>query len=149
MRTAAGIAIAVSTYHRQFTKELLAGALAAIENWRSGPELADTAVFYAPGAFELPLLAKTLAASGRYAAVISLGCIIRSDTPHFDYVAGECARGIMQAGLDSGVPVIFGVLTLENEQQARERTRGDETNRGYQAAEAGLRLIETLNSIPG
>lgn len=141
------IAIAVTDYHRRFTDKLLAGVRAGLDG---GPDPAPAAVevFRAPGSFELPLLAKKLAGSGAYSAVICLGCIIRSDTPHFDYVAAECARGIMQAGLDTGVPVIFGVLTLDNEQQAIDRTRDDETNRGFEAARAALMMIKTLDSGP-
>ena len=140
------IAIAVTNYHRQYTDKLLKGVRAGLGDGDPGFVLVEAEVFRAPGSFELPLLAKKLARSRAYAAVICLGCIIRSDTPHFDYVAGECARGVMQAGLDTGVPVIFGVLTLENEQQAIERTRDDESNRGYEAAKAALLMIKSLNS---
>lgn len=140
------IAVAVTDYHRRYTDRLLAGVRAGLGDGEPGFELGGVDVFRAPGSFELPLLAKQLAGSRAYAAVICLGCIIRSDTPHFDYVAAECSRGIMQAGLDTGVPVIFGVLTLDNEQQAIERTRDDETNRGLEAAKAALMMIKTLNS---
>lgn len=140
------IAVAVTDYHRRYTDKLLAGVRAGLGDGEPGFVLVGVDVFRAPGSFELPLLAKKLAGSRAYAAVICLGCIIRSDTPHFDYVAAECSRGIMQAGLDTGVPVIFGVLTLDNEQQARERTRDDETNRGLEAAKAALMMIKTLNS---
>ena len=142
------IAIAVTAYHRRYTDKLLAGVRAGLGDGDPGAALVEAEIFRAPGSFELPLLAKNLARSRTYAAVICLGCIIRSDTPHFDYVAAECARGIMQAGLDTGVPIIFGVLTLDNEQQAIERTRNDETNRGYEAAKAALAMIETLGSGP-
>ena len=142
------IAIAVTDYHRRFTDKLLAGVRAGLDGGGPDPAPAAVEVFRAPGSFELPLLAKKLAGSRSYAAVICLGCIIRSDTPHFDYVAAECARGIMQAGLDTGVPVIFGVLTLDNEQQAIDRTRDDETNRGFEAARAALMMIKTLDSGP-
>jgi 6,7-dimethyl-8-ribityllumazine synthase len=140
------IAVAVTNYHRRYTDRLLAGVRAGLGGGEPDFVLAAAEVFRAPGAFELPLLAKQLAGGGAYAAVICLGCIIRSDTPHFDYVAAECSRGIMQAGLDTGVPVIFGVLTLDNEQQATERTRGDESNRGFEAAKAALTMIKALDS---
>ncbi|MCY3694198.1 MAG: 6,7-dimethyl-8-ribityllumazine synthase [Chloroflexi bacterium] len=140
------IAVAVTDYHRRYTDKLLAGVRAGLGDGDPGFVLVEVEVFRAPGSFELPLLAKKLAASHAYAAVICLGCIIRSDTPHFDYVAAECSRGIMQAGLDTGVPVIFGVLTLDNEQQAIDRTHDDETNRGFEAAKAALMMIKTLNA---
>ena len=142
------IAVAVTDYHRHYTDKLLAGVRAGLGDGDPGFAPVEVEVFRAPGAFELPLLAKQLAGSGTYAGVICLGCIIRSDTPHFDYVAGECSRGIMQAGLDTGVPVIFGVLTLDNEQQAIDRTHDDETNRGFEAAKAALVMIKSLNSRP-
>lgn len=142
------IAVAVTDYHRRYTDKLLAGVRAGLGDRDPGFGPAEVEVFRAPGAFELPLLAKQLAGGRAYAAVICLGCIIRSDTPHFDYVAGECARGIMRAGLETGVPVIFGVLTLDNEQQAMDRTRDDETNRGFEAAKAALAMIKSLNSGP-
>ena len=83
-----------------------------------------------PGAFELPLAALKFAASGEYQAVIALGCVIRGDTPHFEFVAGECARGLMDAGLATGVPVIFGVLTTETQAQAEERASLDAHEQG-------------------
>lgn len=143
------IAVAVTDYHRRYTDKLLAGVRAGLGDGNPDCGLAKVEVFRAPGSFELPLLAKKLAGSRAYAAVICLGCIIRSDTPHFDYVAAECSRGIMQAGLETGVPVIFGVLTLDNEQQAIDRTRDDETNRGFEAARAALTMIQTLDTVSG
>jgi 6,7-dimethyl-8-ribityllumazine synthase len=97
-----------------------------------------------PGAFELPLAAKTFAATGRYDAVIALGCVIRGDTPHFDFVAGECARGLMDASLHTGVPVIFGVLTTETQAQAEERASVDRMNKGGESMAAALEMIELL-----
>jgi 6,7-dimethyl-8-ribityllumazine synthase len=101
-----------------------------------------------PGAFELPLAAKMFAASGGVDAVIALGCVIRGDTPHFDYVAGECARGLMDAGLQTGVPVIFGVLTTENQAQAEERADVTRMNKGRESMEAALEMIELLAPPP-
>ena len=97
-----------------------------------------------PGAFELPLAALKFAASGEYQAVIALGCVIRGDTPHFEYVAGECARGLMDAGLATGVPVIFGVLTTETQAQAEERADIARMNKGGESMEAALEMIELL-----
>jgi 6,7-dimethyl-8-ribityllumazine synthase len=101
-----------------------------------------------PGAFELPLAAKTFASRGGVDAVIALGCVIRGDTPHFDYVAGECARGLMQAGLATGVPVIFGVLTTETQAQAEERASLTRMNKGREAMEAALEMIALLAVRP-
>jgi 6,7-dimethyl-8-ribityllumazine synthase len=100
-----------------------------------------------PGAFELPLAADTLAASGDYDAVIALGAVIRGGTPHFDYVAGECARGISQVGLKHGLPVIFGVLTTDDVDQALERAGSGEGNKGFDTAVAALQMIALLDRI--
>ena len=101
-----------------------------------------------PGAFELPLAAKMFAASGEVDAVVALGCVIRGDTPHFDYVAGECARGLMDAGLATGVPVIFGVLTTETQAQAEARADVTRMNKGRESMEAALEMIELLAPSP-
>jgi 6,7-dimethyl-8-ribityllumazine synthase len=101
-----------------------------------------------PGAFELPLAAKMFAASGGVDAVVALGCVIRGDTPHFDYVAGECARGLMDAGLATGVPVIFGVLTTETQAQAEERADAKRMNKGRESMEAALEMIQLLAPPP-
>jgi 6,7-dimethyl-8-ribityllumazine synthase len=101
-----------------------------------------------PGAFELPLAAKMFAASGAVEAVVALGCVIRGDTPHFDYVAGECARGLMEAGLATGVPVIFGVLTTETQAQAEERADVTRMNKGRESMEAALEMIQLLAPPP-
>ena len=93
-----------------------------------------------PGAFELPVAARTLAGSGRFDAVVALGCVIRGDTPHFDYVAGECARGLQRAMLDTGVPVAFGVLTVETLEQALERAATGAGNKGGEAMESALEM---------
>jgi 6,7-dimethyl-8-ribityllumazine synthase len=101
-----------------------------------------------PGAFELPLAAKMFAASGGVEAVVALGCVIRGDTPHFDYVAGECARGLMDASLATGVPVIFGVLTTETQAQAEERADVTRMNKGRESMEAALEMIQLLAPPP-
>jgi 6,7-dimethyl-8-ribityllumazine synthase len=104
-------------------------------------------IFRVPGAFELPAAAQKLASTHRFAAVVALGCVIRGDTPHFDYVAGECARGLMQAGLDTGVPVIFGVLTTENTEQARVRADVRGMNKGGESMEAALEMAELFRRV--
>ena len=107
-------------------------------------------VFRVPGAFELPFAARRLAASGRYEAVIALGAVIRGGTPHFDYVCAESARGLMQAGLDADLPVVFGVLTCDDQAQALARAGGEEGNKGHEAALAALEMIAFVRALgPG
>jgi 6,7-dimethyl-8-ribityllumazine synthase len=101
----------------------------------------------APGAFELPLLARKLASTGRYEAIVTLGCVIRGDTAHFDFVAGEAARGIADAAATSGVPVIFGVLTTENVEQALERASVERMDKGGEAMDAALEMVAVLRQI--
>jgi len=136
------VAIVAARFNDTLVSQLIDGATRA---WRAhGGIEQQLAVQRVPGAFELPLAALKFAASGEYHAVIALGCVIRGDTPHFEYVAGECARGIMDAGLATGVPVIFGVLTTETEAQAEERAGLDRMNKGGESMEAALEMIELL-----
>lgn len=100
-----------------------------------------------PGAYELPVVARQLALSGRYDAVVALGCVIRGDTAHFDFVAGEAAAGLTRAALDSGVPVIFGVLTTENVEQALERAALTRGNKGGEAMEVALETLNLLRDL--
>jgi 6,7-dimethyl-8-ribityllumazine synthase len=102
-----------------------------------------------PGAFELPLTAKLLAQTKRYSAIICLGAVVRGETPHFDYVAGECARGIADVALSEKLPVIFGVLTTDNEQQAWDRCGGKNGHAGERAADAALEMIALACRIAG
>lgn len=139
-------AVVVARYNEAYTSRLLDGAMRAFEECGVARDRVDVA--WVPGSFEIPIVARRQALGGKYDAVVCLGAVIRSDTPHFDYVAGEAARGIMEAGLQSGVPVIFGVLTLNNEEQAKVRTLPDETNRGYQAALAGVEMATLLSRLP-
>ena len=108
----------------------------------------DAPVFRVPGAFELPLVAKRLAESGRWDAVICLGAVIRGDTPHFEYVAGECAAGLTRVALDTGVPVVFGVLTTDDLDQALARAGGAEGNKGAEAAATALETAALLRTLP-
>lgn len=100
-----------------------------------------------PGAFELPVAARAMAKTKRFSAVICLGCVVRGDTPHFDYVAGEAARGIQQVSVDECLPVIFGVLTTETFEQARDRTGGAHGHAGERAAEAAVEMVAVLRAI--
>jgi 6,7-dimethyl-8-ribityllumazine synthase len=137
------VVLLAARFNATLVDQLIAGARDA---WSGhGGEDAGLLVERVPGAFELPLAAKMFAASGRVDAVVALGCVIRGDTPHFDYVAGECARGLMDAGLSTGVPVIFGVLTTENQAQAEERADIARMNKGRESLEAALEMIQLLS----
>jgi 6,7-dimethyl-8-ribityllumazine synthase len=102
---------------------------------------------YAPGAFEFPLAAQKLARSGNYDAIIALGAVIRGSTPHFDYVAGECTKGLAQVSLDAGIPVSFGVLTVDSIEQAIERSGTKAGNKGAEAAATALEMVSLLGKI--
>jgi len=139
-------AVAVSRFNEVVTTRLLDGALAAFR--RHGAEDEDLEVAWAPGAFELPLVALRLARSGQFDAVVCVGAVIRGETAHFDYVAGECARGVRQVGLETGVPCIFGVLTTETLEQALDRAGGAHGNKGWEAATAAMEMAALLESLP-
>jgi len=141
----ARVAVVAARFNAAIVERLLEGALETLE--RHGLPAAAVDVARVPGAFEIPLAAQRLAASRRYQAVIALGAVIRGDTPHFEYVAGECARGLMQVGLESGVPVLFGVLTVEDLAQAEARAGRDQGNKGREAALAALEMISLLRAL--
>ena len=137
-------AIVVARFNRDVTDRLLAGA----ERVLTAHGAASVDVARVPGAYEIPVVAKRLAGSGTVDAVICLGTVIRGDTPHFDYVCGEAARGIQQAQLDTGVPVMFGVLTVNTEQQALDRVEGVVmTNKGEEAAEGAVEMAVLLKCL--
>ncbi|HVF47595.1 MAG TPA: 6,7-dimethyl-8-ribityllumazine synthase [Pyrinomonadaceae bacterium] len=133
-------AIVTARWNDAFTSRLEAGAVDALAG--RGAQRADIETFYVPGAFELPAACLKAAKSGEFHAVIALGVVIRGDTPHFDYVAGQAAAGIMQASLLTDVPVMFGVITAENAEQADARCGEKADNKGYEAA---LSAIEMAN----
>jgi 6,7-dimethyl-8-ribityllumazine synthase len=139
------VAIVVSRFNEPITGELLSGARRELRE--RGVADDDVTVAWVPGAFELPLVAKHLARSGVCDGVVCLGAVIRGDTPHFDYVAGEAARGLQQAALDTGVPIVFGVLTTDTQQQALDRVGGCEGHKGEEAADTALEMIELLRRI--
>lgn len=140
------IAIACSRFNDTITERLLAGAQGALR--RHGVEESAVYVAWVPGAFELPLLVRRLARSRRHDAVIALGAIIRGATDHYEYVAGQCAAGLQQASLDSGIPVVFGVLTTDTIEQAIERSGTKAGNRGADAAAAAIEMVNVLRAIP-
>lgn len=137
--------IAVAQFNEMITKSLLNGAEETLQE--SGLSKADYDVVWVPGCFELPIVAQQAAASGRYDCVITLGAVIRGETPHFDFVAQEAARGTMDVALKTGVPVIFGVLTTNTVEQALNRSGIKHGNKGRDAASAALKMIQTLNSL--
>jgi len=141
------VAIVVSRFNELFTERLLGGALDCLQ--RHGAADAALHVVRVPGSFEVPLMAKTLAESGRFDAVVCLAAVIRGDTPHFDYVAAEIAKGIAQVGLMSGVPVAFGVLTTDNLEQAVERAGAKAGNKGWDAALSAIEMVNVLQSVRG
>lgn len=145
--TARGLkfAIVVSRFNSLVTQRLLDGALDALRR-HEADENAIT-IAWTPGSFELPLVAQRLAKTGKFDAVICLGCIIRGDTPHFEYVASETAKGIAQVMLDTGVPVVFGVVTADNLEQALERAGAKAGNRGFDAALTAMEMANLLRRI--
>lgn len=138
-------AVIISRFNHFITGHLLDGAEDALK--RHGVSDDDITVVWVPGAFEIPLVAKRLAQSGEYSGVICLGAVIRGATPHFDYVAAEVSKGIAAVGLDTGVPVIFGVVTTDNIEQAIERAGTKSGNKGWDAALTALELADLNRKI--
>ena len=143
----ARVAVVAADYHATIVGRLLDGAVATLEAAGLGRDRITVAT--APGAFELPLVARALAETGGYAAVVTLGCVIRGGTPHFDYVCAEAARGVGAASRETGVPIAFGVLTCDTLEQAEERAGGAHGNKGEEAATAALHAAGTLAAIGG
>jgi len=141
----ARFAIVASRFNAPVTSALLEGAVATLAE--HGVPDDHVSVVQVPGAFEIPITAKRLAASGRFEAIIALGAVVRGGTPHFEYVAGECARGIARVAVEENVPVIFGVLTTDTDAQARARAGGEDGNKGSEAAIAGLEMVTVLRRL--
>ncbi|HEB49576.1 MAG TPA: 6,7-dimethyl-8-ribityllumazine synthase [Desulfobulbus sp.] len=139
------IGIIVARFNSFISEKLLEGAIDSLV--RSGVRAEDIDVARVPGAFEIPLVAQKMARSGRFDAVICLGVVIRGATPHFDYVAGEVAKGTAQVMLDTGVPVLFGVLTTETIEQAIERAGSKAGNKGSDVAVAALEMVSLLEVL--
>jgi 6,7-dimethyl-8-ribityllumazine synthase len=138
-------AVVVSRWNSSFTNRLLDGA---IEAFRTGGATEDVIeVFKVPGAFELPLACLKAAETGRFDAVIALGVVIRGDTPHFEYVAGQAASGIMNAALSSRIPILFGVVTADTPEQAEERCAIGANNKGYEAAIAAIEVANLYRQM--
>lgn len=141
------IAIVASEFNRFVTEQLVAGARAGLE--QHGVASDNVLLAWVPGAFELPLAADRVLAAGKADAVIALGAVIRGETAHFDYVAGECSRGLAQVSLAHGAPVIFGVLTTDTVDQALARAAADRGNRGFDCAVAALHMLGLLDQLNG
>jgi 6,7-dimethyl-8-ribityllumazine synthase len=141
------VAVVASRFNEIVVRKLLDGALDGLRS--SGVAEEDVDVAWVPGAFELPLVAGRLAATARYDAVVCLGAVIRGETPHFDHVATQAAEGIRRAGQDTGVPVIFGVLTTDTFEQAMDRAGGRHGNKGWDAVMAALEMASLIDRLPG
>jgi 6,7-dimethyl-8-ribityllumazine synthase len=139
-------AIAAAAFNEVVVGKLVEGSVACFR--AHGIAENDLTVAWVPGAFELPLLAKRLAESGLYDAVVCVGAVIRGETAHFDFVAGEAARGIREVSVQTGVPVLFGVLTTENLEQALDRAGGKHGNKGWDAAMAAMQTASVLDQLP-
>ena len=139
-------ALVVSRFNEFITSKLLTGAVDALT--RHGCDKDNITCVHVPGSLELPFVAKKLAESGAYDAVVCLGCVIRGHTPHFEYVAAESAKGIAQVGLDTGVPTTFGVITADTLEQAIERAGSKAGNKGVDAALSAIELTNLLGQLP-
>lgn len=137
--------IAVSRFNATITDRLLQGAMSALRE--RGAMESDIDVVRVPGAFELPLVMQRMALTEKYDALIALGCVIRGGTPHFEYVCDACTRGLMQVTLEFDTPIAFGILTTDDEAQARDRAGGKEGNKGADAALTAIEMVSVLNHI--
>jgi len=139
------LALVVSQFNPEVTEGLRDRALAYLS--ANGITVSSENIYSAPGAFEIPLIAKRLAQSG-FDGVICLGCVIKGDTAHFEYISEAVAHGLMQAGLETGKPITFGILTTYTDEQAIVRSRADEHNKGREAAAACVEALQTLGAVP-
>jgi 6,7-dimethyl-8-ribityllumazine synthase len=145
LRAVGRVAILASRYNELITSRLLVGALACCRE--AGVLREDVDVVWVPGAFELPVAAAAAAGTKRYACLVALGAVIRGETPHFEYVAGEAARGLNAVAVAHGLPVGFGVLTVETMQQALDRAGGSAGNKGHEAAAAALGAADVIAQL--
>lgn len=142
------MAVVASRFNEPIVRKLVDGAMQALVE--SGVVFEDIDVVWVPGAWELPIAARWLLASERYDGLVAVGAVIRGDTAHFDYIAGEASRGLAAASADTETPIGFGVLTCDTDEQAEERAGGAHGNKGYDAAVAALEMVDLLNRLdPG
>ncbi|TPW32214.1 6,7-dimethyl-8-ribityllumazine synthase [Martelella alba] len=139
------LAIVISHFNERVTSGLLTGALAELE--ARGHAVSKDDIFNAPGAFEIPLVAKKLALSGKFAGVVCIGAVIKGETAHFEYISDAAAHGLMQASLETGVPLSFGILTTYTADQAFRRSADDAHNKGREAAAAVVEALEVLGKV--
>ena len=139
-------AIVAARFNKEIVQRLVAGAQAALKQHGVSDDAVDVA--WVPGSFELPLVAQRLAASKKYVAVICLGAVIKGGTDHYEYVCRAATDGVLQAGLTTGVPVLFGVLTCQTEEQALDRAGGKEGNKGADVALAAIEMVNLLAQLP-
>jgi len=138
-------AVVVSRFNEFLTAKLLSGCLDALERHGVDPDAVDVA--WTPGSFEMPMIAKRMAESGRYGAVICLGTVIRGHTPHFDYIAAEVAKGVAHVGMATGVPTLFGVITADTLEQAIERAGTKSGNKGADAAASAIEMANLVDQL--
>ena len=143
----ARVAVIAARWNGEITDGLLSGAIKALTRHRIAQN--NIEIFRVPGAFELPLASQRAARTGRFSAIISLGCVIRGDTPHFDYVCSETTRGIGQVSLNENLPVAFGLLTTDNLEQSLERSGDNSENKGEEAALTALEMLTMLQKMDG
>jgi len=139
------IAIIAGRFNSFIVEHLISGAKEAL--LKHGADDSDIDLLYVPGAFEIPLALKKTANTGKYDGVVALGAVIRGGTPHFEFVAGECVKGISKVALDSEIPIAFGVLTVDTVEQAIERSSANSENKGAEAAESTIRMINLLEKL--
>ena len=139
------VGIVVTRFNEFITSKLLSGAVDALK--RHGVNESEIDVVWIPGAYEIPLVAKKMAESTKYHVVITLGAVIRGATPHFEYVSGEVSKGVANVGLETGVPIIFGVLTTDSIEQAIERAGTKAGNKGYEAGVTAIEMVNVLKEI--
>jgi 6,7-dimethyl-8-ribityllumazine synthase len=139
--------LVAARFNSAIVEPLVAGALDALK--RHGVDDAAVDVVRVPGSFEIPLVAQRLASSGKFAAVICLGAVIRGDTDHYDHVAGQATAGVARAALDTGVPIIYGVLTCDTLEQAMNRAGAKAGNKGFEAALTAIEMVNLLRQLPG
>lgn len=138
-------AVAVSRFNELISQKLLKGVVACLE--RQGADVSSLEVYWVPGALELPLVCRKLALSGKYQAIIALGAVIQGDTPHFDIVAAESAKGVAMTSMETGIPIINGILTTNTMDQALQRAGSKAGNKGYDAAQTAIETVNLLKSI--
>lgn len=137
--------IVIARFNEFISNKLLGGALDALQ--RHGVDDDDITIAWVPGSFEIPVVVKKMAASGNYDAIITLGAVIRGSTPHFDYVAAEVSKGVAHVSLDTGIPIMFGVLTTDTIEQAIERAGAKAGNKGFDAAVGAIEMVNLMEQI--